>query len=74
MADQRRGPLTGRPDPEWDTSEPWQLQQSRKVIEGFASESSTARHARRVLWLCTAAALGVLVVGVLLSLALDVLT
>ena len=74
MTGDRKGTLTGRPDPGWDTSEPWQLQQSRKVIEGPTSESSTARHARRMLWICVAAAFGVLVVAVLLSLAADALT
>jgi hypothetical protein len=59
-----RGPLTGQREPEWDLSEPWQLQQSRRVINAFANPSGTAKHARRVLALCVVAALGVIVLGI----------
>jgi hypothetical protein len=67
MEQERRGPLTGQREPEWDLSEPWQLQQSRRVIGAFANPSRTAKHARRVLALCVIAALGVMVVGILVA-------
>ena len=74
MTDKARGPLTGIHEPEWDPSEPWQLQQSRRVINAFASRTPTARRARRVLWLCMLSALAVALAGYLVLLAIDALT
>jgi len=67
VTDERRGPLTGQREPEWDLAEPWQLQQSRRVINAFADRSATAKHARRVLALCVLAACAVIAVGCLVA-------
>lgn len=67
LEDDGRGPLTGQREPEWDLSEPWQLQQSRRVINALANPSPTAKHARRVLALCVITAVGVMAVGILIA-------
>jgi hypothetical protein len=59
VARKRRGPLTGIDEPAWDASEPWQVQQTRRVVQGFARDSAAARTGRRILLWCTLAAIGV---------------
>lgn len=48
--------------PQWNREEPWQVQQSRIMVEGLTSDRPWARHQRRLLGAVLA---GLLVLAIL---------